>query len=307
MSIQKIANWFLTDAGKKCCFYGSGAISTCVLFANFLPHTLLLDQYKEIVHLYKNGLSVQLPKKLQERFQTALDLLEVETVDKHLYKPFHCYGFDVMSAGSSYSRFGVIVGLPANFTCDNVDMVDRSKIKVNHESVIWESEDGKKLLNSLVLSENAQIYAMSKEIKFRQTPKPLLDTIFATSSCVLAYSLGNFINNKFNLYNKPRGVRVTMYGFVGLFVVGLYTMLKDVSQIYFEENVDRELKQKNTIFVEGGKEYYTKILERNQALRKMMGKEGERLYSVLGNENYLFRTKHIPVVQRKLFFEESQK
>lgn len=148
---------------------------------------------------------------------------------------------------------------------------------------------------------------MSKEIKFRQTPKPLLDTIFATSSCILAYSLGNSINNKFNLYIKPRGVRFFIYGCISLFVIGFYLMCKDVTQIYYEERIDTKLKQKNKIFAEGGKEYYSKILDRNQALRKMLGKEGERLYSVLGNENTLFRTKHIPIVQRKSFFEEPLK
>lgn len=53
MTTQKIANWFLTDVGKKFCYYGTATVSTCVLLANFLPHTLLLDQYKDIVHLYK--------------------------------------------------------------------------------------------------------------------------------------------------------------------------------------------------------------------------------------------------------------
>lgn len=157
------------------------------------------------------------------------------------------------------------------------------------------------------MSENAQIYAIAKEIKYRQTQKPFLDTILATSSCLLPYSMGNYVNNKFNLYVKPRAVRYTIYGLIGLFVIGLYTMSKDVTQVYYEEKIDKELMEKNKIFAEGGKEYYNKMLNRNQALRKMLGKEGERLYSALGNENYLFRTKHIPVVQRKLFFEEFQK
>ncbi|KAJ8915774.1 hypothetical protein NQ315_004586 [Exocentrus adspersus] len=304
MSGRRLMNWFLTESGKKVCYYGALTATACVISANFLPHTVFVDQYKDVVQLYRNGLAVPISKKIQERFDKTLDLLEIDPVDRHLYKPFHCYGFDVMSAGSSYSRFGVIVGIPSNFTYDNVDMVDKSNIKVNQESVVWDSEDGQKLLSSLILSENAQMYAMAKEIKFRQTPKPILDVFFAASSCISIYSLNNYINVKFNLYAKPAGVRYTMYCLVGLFVLGLYAMSKDMTQLYYEQTIDGELKKAHQIFAEGGREYYTNIIRRNQSLRRMLGKEGESLYSVMGNENSFIRTKHIPVVQRKSFFED---
>ncbi|KAJ8933534.1 hypothetical protein NQ314_013947 [Rhamnusium bicolor] len=237
MTFQKISKWFLTDTGKNFCFYAAGTVTTSVLLCNFLPHTLLLNQYKDLVHLYKNGFSVPLTQKLEERFQRALDLVEVNPIDKHLYKPFFCIGFDVMSAGSSYSRFGVQVGLPSNFAYETEDMVDKYKIK-------------------------------------------------------------------FNFYTKPLRVRLIIYSLISLFGLGTYAMSKDMTQLYYEEKIDRQLKQTNILFAEGGKEYYNKLLERNQAFRKLLGREGERLYSTLGNENYLFRNKHIPLVQRKSFFEE---
>ncbi|KAJ8941493.1 hypothetical protein NQ318_006179 [Aromia moschata] len=304
MTTAKIGAWFLTDAGKKFCYYSAGTATLGVLCATFLPHTLLLNQYKDIIQLYKNGISVPLSTKLQERFQKAIDLVEIDPQDRHLYQPFFYCGFDITSIGSSYSRFGVLVGLPANFAYENVDMVDKSKLKVNQNEVVWDSEDGQKLLNSLVLSENAQLYAMAREIQFRNTPKPLLDTMIGTTSCILTYSLSNHINSKFNFYAKPRGLRVALYALVGLFSFGVYAMCKDVSQMYYESSIDRELKQKSELLAEGGKEYYSKILERNQSIRKLMGKEGEKLYSILGNENYLFRNKHLPIVQRKSFFDE---
>lgn len=86
-------------------------------------------------------------------------------------------------------------------------------------------------------------------------------------------------------------------------MLGCYFMMKDVSQFTIEKRIDEALKKANPIFEEGGKEYYTKIIERNQALRKLLGKQGEIQYTALGNENHFLRIKHIPLVQRKEFFE----
>ncbi|KAG5886565.1 hypothetical protein JTB14_011277 [Gonioctena quinquepunctata] len=285
MSFQKVSSWLLTDAGKKLSFYAAGTVTVGTLAAHFLPQTILLDQYKNIVQLYKNGLSVQLDPHLQKRFQKALELSEVHPLDQHLYKPFFSYGFDVMSLGSSFSKFGVIVGLPFNFSFDDPQKIDKSKIKINQDSITWESEEAQSLLNSLVLSENAQLFAMAREIQFRQTPKLFFDTSYGVATCVTAYGLSSHINRKFDFYAKPLGVRLVIYTLV-------------------EGKIDKELKEKNKIFAEGGKEYYTKILERNKALRHLLGKDGEIKYSVLGNENYLFRNKHLPPVQRKSIFEE---
>lgn len=96
-----------------------------------------------------------------------------------------------------------------------------------------------------------------------------------------------------------------MYGLVSSIFIMNYFMIKDVAQLYFDEQIDKELKKMNPVFAEGGKEYYTKILQRNIALRQLMGQEGEMVYTVTGNNNYLFRTKHLPLVHRKKIFEEN--
>lgn len=149
------------------------------------------------------------------------------------------------------------------------------------------------------------MYAMAREIKFRQTSKPILDIFLATGSCLAAYGLGSKINKKFNMYVKPLPIRVCLYSLVLAFVGGNYIMCKDFSQLYNEESIDKELS-KIPELAEGGKEFYTKVLQRNRALRSLMGKDGERMYSVTGNENYLFRIRHVPLMQRKSFFEAPQ-
>jgi hypothetical protein len=302
--MKKASQWLITDAGKKFAYYATGTGTTCLLLAHFLPHTLLIEQYKDIFHLYKHGFSVPLTKKLQERFQKTLDLLEIEDQDRHLFKPFAAYGFDILSMGSSYSKYGVRIGIPTHFFYDDETSVDKHSIKLRGDSIVWEMDEGKSFLKSLVVSENAQIYAMAREIRIRETPMKLIETFASVVSCLGMYGLCNSINTKLNLYTRPRVLRLIMYCLVGVFSFGSYALVKDFSQVFYETKIDEELKKKNVIFAQGGKEFYSKLADRNIALRKLLGTEGERIYSILGNENYFLRYKHVPVVQRKMFFEE---
>lgn len=41
------------------------------------------------------------------------------------------FGFDVFNAGTMYSKFGGIVGIPINFTYDSIDSVSKSDILVS--------------------------------------------------------------------------------------------------------------------------------------------------------------------------------
>lgn len=148
------------------------------------------------------------------------------------------------------------------------------------------------------------MYAIAKEIKLRNSYKLYIDTICATLAIILAYGGSAKLNEKLNLYNKPRKIRFIGYALMTMFSAGNYIMCKDFTQNYYEEKIDRELKEFSPVFAEGGKQFYTQILERNKALRVLMGKDGENEYTVLGNENFIIRHKHRPIVQRKAFFEE---
>lgn len=146
---------------------------------------------------------------------------------------------------------------------------------------------------------------MAREIKMRESPKVLLELFYVSIPIIAYYGLSTHINERFNLYSKPRPVRVIVYGLLGTFMAAYYCFLQDFTQVYFESKTDRELKEINPIFIEGGKEFYTKLMARNAALRALMGKEGESKFTVFGNENYLIRQRHLPLSDRKAFFEEA--
>ncbi|CAG9761721.1 unnamed protein product [Ceutorhynchus assimilis] len=280
-----------------------GFLATGAASGQIMAHTLFSSHYRDYVRLYKKGFSLPVPKPLEDRFKSTLNLLNIDPRYQKYYNPFMACGFDMISMGTS-GKCGIHIGLPVNFTYNTVSDVDKSRIMVNQGSVVWDSEAGQQLLKSLVMPEQGQMYAMAREIKMRDSLKLYLDISYALVGAALAYFGGTSMNKRLHLQNQPRPVRLVGIGLVAAFSGLNYLMCKDFTQNYYEEVIDRELKELDPIFAEGGKQFYTQILERNKALRTLMGKEGESTYTVLGNENFLFRHKHRPLVQRKIFFEE---
>ncbi|XP_066147967.1 transmembrane protein 177 [Euwallacea fornicatus] len=299
----KIRRWLLSENGKKWLYLGSSTVTISLVLGHVLPHTILVTHYKELVQFYNKGISVPVSDVLLQRFEKTLDLLNIHKSERFRFEPFMASGFDMFSIGAP-GRFGVHIGMPVNFRYNKEMDVDKSNIRVNQASVIWDTDEGRQLIKSLIVPENAQMYAIARDIKMRDSFKLCFDTAYAFFFCTMTYTTSTMLNQKLNLYVKPQALRFFSYGLVGLFSFGYYIMIKDLTQNYYEKKIDLELKELSPIFAEGGREFYTKILERNKALRILMGKEGESVYTALGNDNFFLRNKHLPIVQRKAFFEE---
>lgn len=80
-----------------------------------------------------------------------------------------------------------------------------------------------------------------------------------------------------------------------------------MTEVHYETEVDKKLCELGPDFIESGVIFYDKLLQRNQVLRELMGSEGERKYSKLGNENYFLRQPRLALIHRKQFFEERLK
>lgn len=52
MASKKPISWFLTDQGRRFTFAVVTSTSLGLTAAKFLPHTFLLNKYKEFVHNY---------------------------------------------------------------------------------------------------------------------------------------------------------------------------------------------------------------------------------------------------------------
>lgn len=159
----------------------------------------------------------------------------------------------------------------------------------------------------MLLPDPVQKFAICREILATHNPKLFLETSFPLVTVMSTYTISQAVNQKLDLYSKPIALRGILYTLTGLFGIGLYFFLKDYTEVYFEAEVDKQLCDLGPEFIESGVIFYDKLLKRNQALRELMGSEGEKKYSMLGNENFFLRQPRISIVHRKQYFESRLK
>lgn len=180
-------------------------------------------------------------------------------------------------------------------------------LQVNQKSINWSSEIGIKLADALILPEKVQEFAICREILMTKNNKIIYESMYPFLSIFFAYNLSQYLNKRLNLYAAPTYIRSFMYSIVGLFSLGTYFLFKDMTEVAYETEVDKDLCKLGPEYIESGIIFYDKLLKRNQALRELMGKEGERKYSKLGNENFGLRQPRLALVHRKQYFSQKLK
>jgi hypothetical protein len=81
--------------------------------------------------------------------------------------------------------------------------------------VVWESSSGKNLLQSLVLSEEAQKFAIATQIHQARSHHVYLHSSTAITCFLATYSFAHAVNKKFNTFSKPLPVRFILYTLIG--------------------------------------------------------------------------------------------
>lgn len=180
-------------------------------------------------------------------------------------------------------------------------------MQVNHKKVDWTSDVGQKLADALILPEKVQEFAICREILMTQNNKIIYDSAYPFACLFLVYNFAQALNKKLNLYAGPPMLRGILYSILGMFGTGTYFLLKDMTEVHYETETDKTLCELGPEYIESGKIFYEKLLKRNQALRELMGSEGERKYSKLGNENFGLRQPRLALVHRHQYFEQKLK
>ncbi|KAF7998416.1 hypothetical protein HCN44_009814 [Aphidius gifuensis] len=301
--MSKFFAWFATPVGKK--FVGIAAVTTtCGVFsAHYFPQTFLLkNYYHDFVTMRKNGNPLPVTPKLTALVNEVFDDLKLDEYKRVIIKPFMVFGFDVWHAGFLSSRFGSLIGLPINFTYTDEKLINKESILINNEPVEWNSEEAKQLIDSLMLSEEAKKYAIAREILMTDNTNVTTQAIVSSLLVGACYGFTSHLNESLKNFQKPQSLRVLFYGIMGTFFWGLWTMQKDAWTRYIEADVDKLLAQLGPVYVKGGHEYYEKLAKRNAALRRLLGGEGQNLYTANGNEVIWLRQKRLPVSYRKQYF-----
>ncbi|XP_013106723.2 transmembrane protein 177 [Stomoxys calcitrans] len=291
---------YIGAAGSKKAFAAAGATTIGLFLVNYVPNTFGLEYYKNFLQCYKHGQPVTLSKKVLERFEKAKEFCELEQYEVHFAKPFTVFGFDVSLLGTTKSRFGAFIGIPANYEYESVEDIKHNEIRFRDQDIDWNSESGKYLKESLVLTEDEQIFGLCKALLQAKTQYVLMNSIYPSLSFLTVYTVGSYLNSSLGLLARPFSLRLVMYSILGLFGFGSWCFLKDYSQVSLDADIDKNLSDKGSRFVQAGISYYDKQLKKNMALRKLLNDD---TFTVKGNVNYFLRQESLPLTIRKSYFE----
>lgn len=202
--------------------------------------------------------------------------------------------------GSVKMRFGAYIGVPATFIYTSADEVDRDHLRIPQYTIDWTSDVGQALLNAIVLSDKAKEFAIAREINYAATYHLHIDTIMRCGFGILAYVSGSMLNGIFQLSRRLKvWARAGVFSFVAVTSGFLYLLASDAYFCWRDNSIDRKTAQLSQFYAEGGVEFYNKMLERNQALRTVLGARGPSLYTLYGNNVSTWRQPHTQISARR--------
>ncbi|KAK8783514.1 hypothetical protein V5799_010117 [Amblyomma americanum] len=268
--------------------------------AGLLPHTHLLNYYKDIVRAYKDGMPMRLDPVVAERAHQVLQSVDISKQQKENVRFFPVPMLDTFFAGSTTGTKGAIIGLPVTFSyVKKEDVQTKSLLIRGSEEPAWETREGEMFKDSLVLSDKAQRFVIARDIYWASTYYVEIQSTVLSFSAFNCYVMARLANEKLPFLSRvPRALRVFWYGIIVAFNATMYICFKDGMSQYWDKEADHRAAALGRDYVEGGIEYYEKVLRRNRALRDLLGNEGAKYYTSKGNINRLLRTDHVPLTHR---------
>ncbi|XP_069194983.1 transmembrane protein 177 isoform X2 [Procambarus clarkii] len=291
-------SWAVSPSGRRVVRVLSIAGAAGSFLVYYLPNTYLLNTYKNVTKLYRKGIEVPVSKQITSLVKEVMDDLQLTDLQRKSISTYTSYGFDLFHAGSTSVKTGGILGIPINFSFSS-DNFDRQGIAVNNEPVPWSTAAGESLKQSIILSKDAKKFGIAREITSLSTVQPFVNGAFTAAIVGMVYTMSSTVNANFNLYARPRSLRMVWYVLVYSFGGILWALCKDVSTVGYEGDVDKAVADISNTYAAGGLEFYEKVLQRNVALRSLMGVNGEAIYTAYGNDQVLLRTKHLPFTVRR--------
>lgn len=237
------------------------------------PHLLPDYVYRPIFEAYKTGKPYSLTEDQQREFLEACKVLKI---DPARYRTFVTSRWEVKSVGLPWLPAGCHIGLPASLIAEPElsNLRFSGPIKAN-----LDTREGMWLKDSLKLSPAARKFAISQQVALSDSNHALYSMVLAPV-CTLAGFATTFVVQTLSpiapIYITGLGIGTCFY-FVYSFVMGGVNERIDLK-------VNQRLAAISEDYTMGGLEFYEKLLQRNRALRTLLGSRGERLYTYYGNE-----------------------
>ncbi|KAK5861391.1 hypothetical protein PBY51_022793 [Eleginops maclovinus] len=256
---------------------------------------------KQLYQAWSKGKPVKLSEKLQDVFQQVLKDYGISSPEN--FSPFASYGFHPVGAGVPWLPARAQIGIPANFnsTSDDSQGITNRTIFINGKAVDWSSDTGSALQEALVLSHDAQKFAIAREVARLQSGGPVLNAAVAPVCLGGVWVSSVLMKQLFGLHSGPLILR----GCVNILALGLgavsFFLASDSVRSWIDYSSDRRAAGVSKVYAKGGVEFYDKILSRNKTLRSLMGQKGVEMYAPSGNlfPANLLQLKHTPYTARR--------
>lgn len=270
-----------------------GSSAVVVTLVKACPLLFPSQLYRPVMEAYKSGQKVKLGESQIQEFEDVCRDLEVET------KPFHLFvtsRWDLKVKGLQFFPSGVHFGIPVLFV-DKPELQNSkfaAKLKVN-----MDSEEGKAFKDSIQLSQKARKFALAKEVIYSKKHYAAYPLLLAPGAVI-----GGFVST-FALQVTASIFPLYITGFlVGSVFYVTYRYLLGVLNERHDLKTDDIVAQLGENYAEGGLEFYEKTLQRNKALRKLLGSKGEALYTYYGNDTPgVLWTKGAPITVKRAKFQ----
>ncbi|KOC60212.1 Transmembrane protein 177 [Habropoda laboriosa] len=279
------------------------AILVAATASQILPHSFFLDKYRKIRARYGfDDLEIPLRDNIKRRCQEVLDDINLSEKDRERIQFFNNHDINVFHAGTIRTKYGAIIGIPVNFQYEDADSISEQTLSIQDVQIDWNTSAAKQFRRSLILSENAQKFALAQQVLTVKEPDVLYNTAFATIDAALGVTFYDIIYSVFKLDKQRQMNRFVYMIIVAVGCTFCWLLVKDELNNYRELQVNNELSQLGPKYIQGGIEYYQKLLDRNKALRVLLGEKGRRLFTVTGNESVFIRQKRLPLCQQIDYF-----
>ncbi|GAB6020355.1 hypothetical protein CHUAL_003065 [Chamberlinius hualienensis] len=273
---------------------GTGSL----IAAHVFPQAAFINYYIDFMHMYRDTEKVPVKEDLVTMIKQVISECDLTQHQRNSIGYFTPIGFDIFHIGSTELSRGAYLAIPYNFRYNTLQEVEKSTLLVDGTNFNFNSDAGKSLLNSLVLSENAKKFAIAREVYASTASQQYVLGGVSFCSVLTTYAISRLTNLKLNLHAAHRSVRLVVYAMAAMMGGTTYLLLKDTCTLFYDGSADKQACAISETYCKGGIEFYEKILERNKGLREALGDRGKKTYTNYGNEQVMFRTPRLPITDR---------
>lgn len=248
-----------------------------------------------------------------EEMGYAIKLITQCTKDSNInvfkITPFVSEMVEVSSAGF-LSLFGHgAVGIPRTFYCDylyeiyELEVIQKLRKQLTQKQIFSEpSQNENKLTKSFLLSTNGQKFAVVRHLRYLDKNWGIYEAVVSPIFVGIGYISAMFSPRL--LFGKPKPVHISsIFGLTFMSLLGSWFLCKIVQSKLNQiasKDVDDFAASLSSDYAEGAVEFYTNITESHKALRVLLGKNGEKQFSVFGNryDGFIFNKYGEPYVNR---------